>query len=308
MKRVLFLIILSLLFIKCDDSGKKKMLPFFESEARKQGTAIVDETGKVIITDGTVAEGSNIPITEQGTIPESDGATTTQQTTDTSQTTSPDVKGEPSTGTGETTTAKEGGSGTNAADTTPAAEKGTEQPPQIPDVDPVDDLTKNDSQFAKYKINDSAGLYWIKELYQDGKSVFGWEFPPSFTVKVQSIEPKAKVLVTMYGVYPNKDTNVFYQYTVYQKPMKDIDIDESKWIVAGGKDYKYAYIEFHVLDAKGQDITSTTKAKINVHIGESALTAYLMKIKHHPSSAIIVITLLLTGIIVGVNLLRRRYA
>jgi len=73
MKRVLFLIILSLLFIKCDDSGKKKMLPFFESEARKQGTAIVDETGKVIITDGTVAEGSNIPITEQGTIPESDG-------------------------------------------------------------------------------------------------------------------------------------------------------------------------------------------------------------------------------------------
>jgi hypothetical protein len=45
-----------------------------------------------------------------------------------------------------------------------------------------------------------------------------------------------------------------------------------------------------------------------VHIGESALTAYLMKIKHNPSTTIIVITLFLTGMIVGVNLLRRMYA
>ena len=308
MKKVIFLIILSLFFITCDDSGKKKILPLLGSEPQKQGTAILDETGKVIVTDGTIAEGSSVPITEQGTLTEIAGGPTTEQTTDTSQATKTDVK-EPPTGAGEATTSAEGGeTATNAADTTPASEKGVEQPPQIPDVDPVDDLTKNDSQFAKYKINDSGGIYWIKEIYQDGKSIFGWEFPPSFIVKVQSIEPKAKVLVTMYGVYPNKDTNVFYQYTVYQKPMKDIDIDESKWIVVGGKDFKYAYIEFHVIDDKGQDITSTTKAKINVHIGESALTAYLMKIKHNPSTTIIVITLFLTGIIVGVNLLRRKYA
>jgi hypothetical protein len=309
MKKVIFLIILSLFFIKCDDGGKKKMLPLFGSESQKQGTSIVDETGKIIITDGTASEGSTITITQQGTIADSGAATTTEQTMDSSHATNADVKGEPQTGAGETTTTiKEGGSGANAADTTPAADKGVEQLPQIPDVDPVDDLTKNDSQFARYKINDSGGVYWIKELFQDGKSVFGWEFPPSFVVKVQSIEPKAKVLVTMYGVYPNKDTNVFYQYTVYQKPMKDIDIDESEWIVVGGKDFKYAYIEFHVIDNQGQDITSTTKAKINVHIGESALTAYLMKIKHNPSTTIIVITLLFTGIIVGVNLLRRNYA
>jgi hypothetical protein len=308
MKKVIFLIILSLFFITCDYSGKKKILPLLGSEPQKQGTAILDETGKVIVTDGTIAEGSSVPITEQGTLTEIAGGPTTEQTTDTSRTTKTDVK-EPPTGMGAaTTSAEEGETATNAADTTPASEKGVEQPPQIPDVDPVDDLTKNDSQFARYKINDSGGIYWIKELYQDGKSMFGWEFPPSFIVKVQSIEPKAKVLVTMYGVYPNKDTDVFYQYTVYQKPMKDIDIDESKWIVVGGKDFKYAYIEFHVIDDRGQDITSTTKAKINVHIGESALTAYLMKIKHNPSTTIIVITLFLTGMIVGVNLLRRMYA
>jgi len=297
MKKVIFLIILSLFFIRCDNSGKKKILPLLGSEPQKQGTVILDDTGKVIITDGTVPEGSSIPITEQGTLTEIRGGPTTEQATDSS------------TGVGKTaTSAKEGEANANAADTTPANEKGVEQTPQIPDVDPIDDLSKNESQFAKYRINDSGGIYWIKELYQDGKAVFGWEFPPSFIVKVQSIEPRAKVLVTMYGVYPNKDTNVFYQYTVYQKPMKDIDIDESKWIVVGGKDFKYAYLEFHVMDDQGKDITSTTKAKINVHIGESALTAYLMKIKHNPSTTIIVITLLLTGIIVGVNLMRRKYA
>jgi hypothetical protein len=169
-------------------------------------------------------------------------------------------------------------------------------------------MSKADSQFAKYDIKDAGGIYWIKELYKDGKSVFGWEFGPSFSVKVQSIEPRAKVLVTMYGVYPSKEENVFYQYTVYQKPMKKIDIDESKWIVMGGKDFKYAYIEFQVVDENGADISSTTKAKINVKMGESALTAYLMKIKHHPSPAIIVTALLLCGIIVSINLLRRRYA
>jgi hypothetical protein len=309
MKKVIFLIILSLIFIKCDDSGKKNILPLLGAEPQKQGTVILDDAGKVIITDGTIAEGSSIPIAEQGTLTEIGGGPTSEQTTDNSPGTGSNVKGEPSSGADESTThPKEGEAGTSAADTTPANGKGVEQPPQIPDVDPVDDLSKNESQFAKYKINDSGGIYWIRELYQDGKAIFGWEFPPSFIVKVQSMEPGAKVLVTMYGVYPNKDTNVFYQYTAYQKPMKDIDIDESKWIVVGGKDFKYAYIEFHVMDEKGQDITSSTKAKINVHIGESALAAYLMKIKHNPSMTIIVITLLLTVIIVGANLVRRKYA
>lgn len=90
--------------------------------------------------------------------------------------------------------------------------------------------------------------------------------------------------------------------------IKDVEVDDAKWINVGGKDFKYAYIEFQVLDGNGNDITATTKSKINVKIDESALTAYLMKIKHHPSPAIIMATVLLCGIIVGINLMRRRYA
>ncbi len=315
-KKILFILVLSLLFIRCDDSGKKKVIPPFASQDQQEGTLIVDDGGNVIVTDGTVPEGNTISVVAQDT--GSTGNTAGDQTTTGStQQTAP----QPTTTSGDNTADTTGDSSKTA--TAPSEDKSkTEEAPQIPAVDPVDNLTKNDSQFAKYDVHSSAGVYWIKDLYQDGKAIFGWEFPPSFTIKVQSIEPGAKVTITMYGVYSNKETDVYYQYMVSQKQsnckadgkkdnkcaMEDIEIDGSKWLIMGGKNYKYAYVEFHVLDEKGNEITSTTKAKINVHVTGTALTAFLTKIKVHPTPAFIAVTLLLLGIIVGINLLRRRMA
>lgn len=391
-RKILLIMALSLFFIQCDDSGKKKFIPPFSAEAQQEGTLIVDDAGKVVVTDGTIPEGNTIPVVSQeSTSSGNTGTSGDDQTVLQSTPTGDQNSGTSTSGTESTTGTTPTGTENTTATTPSGTESTTEQAPQVPDADPVDNLTKEDSQFAKYDLHSSAGIYWIKDLYQDGKAVFGWEFPPSFTIKVQSLEPDSKVFVTMYGVYPNKETEVFYQYMATKNPsdckgdgkhhkhhkdkkdhddhgdkdhgdkdgkidddhhgeggggkdddgdkskdgkdddkdkdggkdkehhghkskdhkkcaMKDLEIDGSKWVIVGGKNYKYAYIEFHVLDSKGNDITSTTKAKINVHINGTALTAFLTKIKVHPTPAFIAVTLLLLGIIVGINLLRRKMA
>lgn len=392
-KKILFILVLSLFFIQCDDSGKKKVVPPFSSQDQQQGTLLVDDTGKVIVSDGTVPAGESLPVVTQDT-GSSSSSSGSQSTTLLNQGTdnSGDNSGTQSNqGSSQQTTSQSSSSGGDNTGTTGSSGSGDSnttgsnpQPPQVPDVEPVDNLTQDNSEFAKYDIHSSAGVYWIKDLVQDGTAVFGWEFPPSFTIKIESIDPDAKVFVTMYGVYPSKETDVFYQYMVTQNPsdckddgehhkhkkdkkdhddhgdsdhhgdkdgkvdddhhgdggggneaddnknkdgdkdqkhhghdkdhkhnrcaMRDIQVDGSKWVIMGGKGYKYGYIEFHVLDANGNDITSTTKAKINVNINGTALTAFLTKIKVHPTPAFIAVTLLLLGIIVGINVLRRRMA
>lgn len=315
MKKVLFILVMSIFFIQCDDSDDKFIPPLTES-ARSSGTVVVDENGTVLVSDGSIAVGETVFVAEQDTS-ESGDSGNNQGSGDGPQNTPPD-QGAGSGGTGSGDSGQDDNQANQSPDTGDQGNQGDQggqgdqgssgESEQIPDVDPVDDLAKNNSQFSKYKVYDSAGIYWIRELYEGDRAVFGWEFPPSFTIKVQSIEPRAKVLVTMYGVYPGRDNEVFYQYTVNQHPMKELEVDETKWVIVGGANYKYAYIEFQVIDEKGADITATTKAKINVHINDSALTAYLLKIKHRSTPLIAAALFVLLGIVVGINILRRKTA
>ena len=314
MKKVLFLLVLSFFFIQCDDSDDK-FIPPLKKSAQSTGTVVADETGTVLVTDGSVAVGDTVFVSGQDTSG-SGSSENTQSTEGTGDSSSaaPQDQGSGSGGS-ESGSGDSGQNGNQTGETSDTGSQGGQgdqgvagQIPQIPEVDPVDDLAKNNSQFSKYKVHDSAGIYWIRELYEGDRAVFGWEFPPSFTIKVQSIEPRAKVLVTIYGVYPSRDNEVFYQYTVNQHPMKELEIDETKWVIVGGAKYKYAYIEFQVIDETGADISATTKAKINVHINDSALTAYLLKIKHRSTPLIAAALFVLLGIVVGINILRRKTA
>jgi hypothetical protein len=63
MKKVLFLIVLSLFLVQCDNTKKGSLAgsSTSTSASETQGTSITDSSGKVLVTDGTATVGSTIP-------------------------------------------------------------------------------------------------------------------------------------------------------------------------------------------------------------------------------------------------------
>ncbi len=142
----------------------------------------------------------------------------------------------------------------------------------------VDDTCKSNSMFAPVLLRDKS-TYTVNQLISNGKAIFGWEFGSYFRIKMSGLEAGAKVLLTAFGVYDisGHECEVYYQrWKSTGKPVENyewsgtaIKIDETDSSLDGPNgdpDYSFKKTYFVLKVMKdGEDITSTTQAKIIVY-------------------------------------------
>lgn len=141
----------------------------------------------------------------------------------------------------------------------------------------VDDTDLPESMFADVSVYSESGIYPVVDALVNGSSIFGWEFPPRFKIRLIDVEAGAKVYLNFYGVYdvPAYSDLVFYQrWHDSGEPVKDYDWSWCGWIwvdeidasIDGEIDYSFrrTYAEIRIIDGSGNDITATSAAKFEV--------------------------------------------
>lgn len=141
----------------------------------------------------------------------------------------------------------------------------------------VDNTDLPDSMFADVSVYSESGVYPVIDALVNGKSIFGWEFPPRFKIQLIDVETGSKVYLNFYGVYdvPAYSDLVFYQrWHDSGEPVKDYDWSWCGWIwvdeidasIDGEIDYSFrrTYAEIRIIDGSGNDITATSAAKFEV--------------------------------------------
>ena len=141
----------------------------------------------------------------------------------------------------------------------------------------VDDINQPNSMFADVPVHNISDTYPVQDCIVNGKAIFGWEFPPRFKIALIDKEIGAKAYLNFYGIYdiPAYSDLVFYQRWVGTwEPVKDY-LWSGNWIWVDEIDYsidtqehdysfKRTYAEIRIIDAAGNDITTTSAAKFVV--------------------------------------------
>lgn len=143
----------------------------------------------------------------------------------------------------------------------------------------VDNTCESNSLFAPVEIRNK-GTYKVSALILNGKSIFGWEFgagTEKFAISFAKLETGAKIYFTAFGTYDieNHRCEVYYQrWSGTGKIVKD-----EEWVYSsvsinadddsidgpnGNPDYSFkkTYLQIKIVDANGNDITSTSNAEL----------------------------------------------